>query len=107
MFWLFPFRFMPFVVMVAAPPLDELVQLSQLHGKPREEAELRRISEQSDQILHGDQSKFFDLVLTNRNRDISLRRQEGIPIGGPKRKGKRILINGEVMIKDREGSETY
>ncbi|KAL3110965.1 hypothetical protein niasHT_017738 [Heterodera trifolii] len=67
-------EFMPFVVLVAAPPFEELVQLSRLHGKPREADELRRICDQSDQLFHSDYAKCFDLVLVNRNRDISLRR---------------------------------
>ncbi|KAI3411038.1 hypothetical protein GPALN_003123 [Globodera pallida] len=67
-------EFMPFVVLVAAPPFEELIQLSRMHGKPREDAELRRICDQSDQLFHSEHAKCFDLVLVNRNRDISLRR---------------------------------
>jgi hypothetical protein len=72
-------RFMPFIVVVAAPPLDELLQLRRNQGgaKPRSEQELARCCEQSDRFLReSDWTKQADLILVNRNRDVSLRRLE-------------------------------
>jgi len=85
---------MPFIVLVVPPPLDELLQLSRLHGgTARSEQELRRICEQSERLIReSDWARQADLVgsfgchlltthllsasqvLVNRNRDVSLRR---------------------------------
>lgn len=72
---------MPFVVVVVAPPLEEMVQLHQLHAGYTEPTltvdQLRHICEQSDRLLTDSEwAKQADLVLVNRNRDISLRRSE-------------------------------
>ncbi|KAL7078100.1 hypothetical protein ACQ4LE_002568 [Meloidogyne hapla] len=67
-------EFMPFIVVIASPELDEIVQLNG-EQKTNNLENLRNICEQSSKFLNENEwAKQADLLLINRNRDISLRR---------------------------------
>ena len=70
-------EFMPFIVAIASPPLEELQQITERTSSGDILTNLDRmktISEKSERLLKGEHAKFFDLVLVNRNRDVTLRR---------------------------------
>lgn len=62
--------------MVIAPPaFDELQQMCKLRGEKcqKTEAELRSTCEQHATLMKSEYAKYFDLVLVNRNHDITFR----------------------------------
>jgi len=71
-------EFIPFVVVITSPSLEELQQLqnnqpsSSLDAKPVEK--LSEIVDQSDRLLKSEYSKYFDLVIVNRNREVVLKK---------------------------------
>jgi hypothetical protein len=69
---------MPFIVVVIAPEFDELVQLNHFNGSQANTnnlENLKNICEKSSKFLSdSDWALQADLILINRNRDISLRR---------------------------------
>nr|CAD2169283.1 unnamed protein product [Meloidogyne enterolobii] len=66
-------EFMPFIVVVASPELDELIQLNKEQTNNLDN--LKNICEQSCKFVNENEwAKQADLLLINRNRDISLRR---------------------------------
>lgn len=66
---------MPFVVVIAPPPHDELVQINKLRGATaKTESQLKEICEQHEKLLQSEFAQHFDLILINRNHDISFRR---------------------------------
>lgn len=73
--YMYSAEFMPFVVVLSPPPFDELVQINKLRGATaKTEAQLHTICEQNEQLLHCEYAQYFDLILVNRNHDISFRR---------------------------------
>jgi len=75
---LYTSEFMPFVVAIAAPPLKELQQISQLNPNSMtvSQEELKKVCEASEKFLQGEWASKIDLVLVNRNRDVTMRRLE-------------------------------
>ncbi|KAH7703904.1 Guanylate kinase family protein [Aphelenchoides avenae] len=69
-------EFAPYVVAVVPPELSEYVQLTKTRDETnaKSEPELREICEESEKLLEGEYRKYIDLVLVNRNFDITLRR---------------------------------
>lgn len=56
---------MPYVVVIAPPPLDELQQMCKLRGEKckKTEAELRATCEQNASLMKSEYARYFDLVL--------------------------------------------
>ncbi|KAI6182916.1 Guanylate kinase domain containing protein [Aphelenchoides bicaudatus] len=69
-------EFMPYVVVIAPPPLEELQQMCKLRGDKckKTEAELRETCSQHATLMKSEFSQYFDLVLVNQNHDITFRR---------------------------------
>ncbi|KAI6178649.1 Guanylate kinase domain containing protein [Aphelenchoides besseyi] len=69
-------EFMPYVVVIAPPALDELQTMCKLRGDKckKTDAELQSTCAQHEQLMKSDYSRLFDLVLVNRNHDITFRR---------------------------------
>jgi len=74
--YLYSWEFMPFIVFVAPPPLEELraLYMSSLNNlKPKTDEELIRTSDYSIK-LETAYRPFFDHTLTNRNAEVTFRR---------------------------------
>lgn len=69
-------EFAPYVVALVPPELSEYVQLTKARGETnaKSEPELREICEESTKLVEGEYRRYIDLVLVNRNFDITLRR---------------------------------
>uniref|UniRef100_A0A914VXZ7 MAGUK p55 subfamily member 7 n=1 Tax=Plectus sambesii TaxID=2011161 RepID=A0A914VXZ7_9BILA len=74
--YLYNREFMPYVVFLAPPSLEELKQLYQVHPnrtKNKTEEDMKHTCEESARI-EAQHSGQFDLVLVNRNVDVTFRR---------------------------------
>ncbi|KFD72136.1 hypothetical protein M514_04208, partial [Trichuris suis] len=69
-------EFMPFVVFIEPPPFEEFKQIYAIHREiltPRKDEELLQICQESEAIKQG-YRQFFDLILVNRNTEVTFRR---------------------------------
>jgi len=74
--YLYNREFMPYVVFLAPPPIDEFKQLHQIHPnrtKTRTDEDLIRTCDESAR-LETAYKHYFDLVLVNRNAEVTFRR---------------------------------
>lgn len=72
-------EFMPYIVVIAAPPYADLIHLNESRAQaenrsPPRHKDIQRICDENDKLLNGAFSKYFHLILINRNFDITLRR---------------------------------
>lgn len=71
---------MPYVVVIVPPPLNEFAQLNELRSLSDEKvpkidySTASVICEKSNTLLRSDYSKFYHLILVNRNRELTLQR---------------------------------
>ncbi|CAD5210108.1 unnamed protein product [Bursaphelenchus xylophilus] len=69
-------EFMPYVVVIAPPEYEEFVEMCKLRKDKcmKTEKEIKHTCEQHQKLMDSDYSRHFDLVLANRNHDITFRR---------------------------------
>ena len=67
-------EFMPFVVVVAPPELEELRQINKVRSNPFTNEELEMTIAENKKLVTGDFAKMFHLILTNRNTEVTFRR---------------------------------
>ncbi|VDM39636.1 unnamed protein product [Toxocara canis] len=72
--YLYNGEFMPFVVVIAPPELDELRQINLLRSNRRSEEQMKATIEENKKLLASDYAKMFHLVITNRNTDVTFKR---------------------------------
>ncbi|TKR93252.1 hypothetical protein L596_007745 [Steinernema carpocapsae] len=72
--YLYNGEFMPYVVAITPPSVDEFLQMNRLREHSKSEDKIRSTSEQSVALLNSEHAKRFDLVLVNRNNDVTFRR---------------------------------
>uniref|UniRef100_A0A0N5AQX4 MAGUK p55 subfamily member 6 n=1 Tax=Syphacia muris TaxID=451379 RepID=A0A0N5AQX4_9BILA len=72
--YLYNREFMPFVVVISPPNIDELRHINKLRPNPYSDEQLQQTIADNRKLLSGEYSKKFHLVLTNRNSDITFRR---------------------------------
>lgn len=67
-------EFMPFVVHVVPPQLEEFLQLENLRHNRRPVDQLSKVCAESDQIANGPYADQIHLTLMNRNMDVTFKR---------------------------------
>ncbi|KAK0424270.1 hypothetical protein QR680_008585 [Steinernema hermaphroditum] len=72
--YLYNGEFMPYVVAITPPSVDEFLQMNRLRESSKPEEKIRATCEQSAALLASEHAKRFDLVLVNRNNDVTFRR---------------------------------
>ena len=73
--YLYNKEFMPFVVVIGPPDLEELKQMSNLRGENQKtEEQLKQTVLHHEQLMKSEFSKYFDQVLINRNHDVTFKR---------------------------------
>ncbi|CAI4223192.1 unnamed protein product [Auanema sp. JU1783] len=72
--YLYNSEFMPFVVHIVPPPLEEFIQLEQLRHIRRPVDALSQVCAKSDEINNGVHTSQIHLTLTNRNMDVTFKR---------------------------------
>lgn len=72
--YLYNSEFMPFVVHVIPPPLEEFLQLENLRHQRRPVDQLSNVCAESDKIANGPYADQIHLTLMNRNMDVTFKR---------------------------------
>uniref|UniRef100_A0A915C345 Guanylate kinase-like domain-containing protein n=2 Tax=Parascaris univalens TaxID=6257 RepID=A0A915C345_PARUN len=72
--YLYNGEFMPFVVVIAPPELDELRQINLLRSNRRSEEQMKATIEENKKLLSSDYARMFHLIITNRNADVTFKR---------------------------------
>ena len=72
--YLYNSEFMPFVVVIGPPALEELQQMSKLRDEKKTDEELQATVAYHEKLIKGPYSKYFDQILINRNHDVTFRR---------------------------------
>uniref|UniRef100_A0A915C4V8 VOC domain-containing protein n=1 Tax=Parascaris univalens TaxID=6257 RepID=A0A915C4V8_PARUN len=72
--YLYNGEFMPFVVVIAPPELDELRQINLLRSNRRSEEQIKATIEENKKLLSSDYARMFHLIITNRNADVTFKR---------------------------------
>uniref|UniRef100_A0A1I7YRK9 Guanylate kinase-like domain-containing protein n=1 Tax=Steinernema glaseri TaxID=37863 RepID=A0A1I7YRK9_9BILA len=72
--YLYNGEFMPYVVAITPPSVDEFLQMNRLRENSKPEERIRETCEQSTALIRSEHAKRFDLVLVNRNNDVTFRR---------------------------------
>ncbi|PAV85636.1 hypothetical protein WR25_08250 isoform A [Diploscapter pachys] len=72
--YLYNSEFMPFVVHVAPPPLDEFAQIESLRPNRRSLQDLAQICSESEKIATGPFANHIHLTLVSRNIDVTFKR---------------------------------
>ncbi|CAJ0593399.1 unnamed protein product [Cylicocyclus nassatus] len=67
-------EFMPFVVHIVPPQLEEFLQLENLRQNKRPVDQLSKVCAESDQIANGPHADQIHLTLMNRNMDVTFKR---------------------------------
>ncbi|CAD5206903.1 unnamed protein product [Bursaphelenchus okinawaensis] len=69
-------EFMPYVVVIAPPEYDEFLEMCKLRKEKctKTEQQIRNTCDHHQNLMNSEHSKYFDLVLVNRNHDITFRR---------------------------------
>ncbi|KAK6040395.1 hypothetical protein COOONC_22100 [Cooperia oncophora] len=67
-------EFMPFVVHIIPPQLEEFLQLENLRHHRRPVDQLSKVCAESDQIANGPYADHIHLTLMNRNLDVTFKR---------------------------------
>lgn len=67
---------MPYVVVIAPPAFEEMKEMCKLRKDTcqRTELQLKNTCDQHEKLTNSSYAKYFDLVLVNRNHDITFRR---------------------------------
>lgn len=65
---------MPFVVLIAPPEIDELRQINKIRPRPYTEEQMKAYIQENRELEQSDYAKMFDLVLINRNLDVTFKR---------------------------------
>ncbi|EYC28845.1 hypothetical protein Y032_0007g3456 [Ancylostoma ceylanicum] len=71
---LYTSEFMPFVVHIVPPQLEEFLQLENLRQNKRPVDQLSKVCAESDQIANGPHADQIHLTLMNRNMDVTFKR---------------------------------
>ncbi|KAI6241434.1 26S proteasome non-ATPase regulatory subunit 7 [Aphelenchoides fujianensis] len=68
-------EFMPYIVVIAPPALDELQSMCKLRGDKckKTDGELQSTCEENAKLMQSEYARYFDLVLVNRNHEITFR----------------------------------
>ncbi|VDK48018.1 unnamed protein product [Anisakis simplex] len=77
--YLYNGEFMPFVVVIAPPELEELRQINSLRSNPRTEEQMKTTIEENKKLMSREYAKMFHLVITNRNTDVTFKRFAFLP----------------------------
>ncbi|XGW19977.1 hypothetical protein V3C99_003642 [Haemonchus contortus] len=72
--YLYNSEFMPFVVHIVPPQLEEFLQLENLRHHRRPVDQLSKVCAESDQIANGPHANQIHLTLMNRNLDVTFKR---------------------------------
>lgn len=67
-------EFMPLVVLIAPPGIDEFRQINKLRLRPYTEEQLEAYIRENKKLLESSYAKMFDIVLVNKNLDATFKR---------------------------------